>query len=508
MASSSHNDAANTGPDACVPVAGVEAGPAAGKKRLRIWIGVCALVGVALFVSQLLEIPSRSAFRGYDNTFNYLWLRSAMVDHDWDFRNDLAQCNTLIPAYRASALALPPTATGHIPNKYGIGWAVVTTPFYFLADGVVALGRVLGWWSLERDGFNAVYQVCIQFGHAALAFAALVLAARTIARWIGDRDAALAGVVLVWAASPLLYYQTVDLSMNHGVAFFAVTLLTSALTRARETPDARWPWLLAGAGWGLAVITRFQLGVFGLLAAWTWYECSAGNFSRISAAVPCDESREPPRTAIAPTGLPLVVDVQRGGFSSRRISASAALRFVFGAAPFLLLQSFAWHIVYGKWLVFSYGAEGESFHWGKPEWWNSLFSPWHGLFYWHPFLFVATAGILAWAWQQRRRAAVLAVIFFATVYLNAAWWCWWFASSFGNRSYDAVLLLLMGGTAWLLARARGRGRSLIWCAAIVAGGWNFYVVLLYRTGAISRSAPVTWAQMLDAAHRLPEVLRF
>jgi hypothetical protein len=116
MASSSHNDAANTGPDARVPVAGVGAGPAAGKKRLRIWIGVCALVGVALFVSQLLEIPSRSAFRGYDNTFNYLWLRSAMVDHDWDFRNDLAQCNTLIPAYRASALALPPTATGHIPN--------------------------------------------------------------------------------------------------------------------------------------------------------------------------------------------------------------------------------------------------------------------------------------------------------------------------------------------------------------------------------------------------------
>ena len=46
-------------------------------------------LGAALCLSRLVEIPERSALRGYDNTFNYLWLRSAMVDHDWDFRNDL-----------------------------------------------------------------------------------------------------------------------------------------------------------------------------------------------------------------------------------------------------------------------------------------------------------------------------------------------------------------------------------------------------------------------------------
>src|SRR5215212_6125799 len=92
---------------------------------LRWWLGFCAMVAIALSISQLAEIAVRSSLRGYDNTFNYLWLRSAAVDGDWDFRNDLEQCNTLDPSYRASALALPTTATGRIPNKYGVGWAVL-----------------------------------------------------------------------------------------------------------------------------------------------------------------------------------------------------------------------------------------------------------------------------------------------------------------------------------------------------------------------------------------------
>src|SRR5688572_26954380 len=163
-------------------------------KLVRWWIIVCALAGLALAVSQLLEIPARSALRGYDNTFNYLWLRSAMVDRDWDFRNDLAECNTLTPAYRASALALPVTPEGRIPNKYGIGWAVLSLPFYLVADVLVTLGRELNFWTYQNDGFNAVYQICLQLGHAGLALLALGLAVQTISTWIGSREYALAEI--------------------------------------------------------------------------------------------------------------------------------------------------------------------------------------------------------------------------------------------------------------------------------------------------------------------------
>ncbi|HWA86333.1 MAG TPA: hypothetical protein VG710_08940, partial [Opitutus sp.] len=66
-------------------------------KPPRAWLFACAGIGVALLASTLFEIPWRSALRGYDNTFYYAWLRSAMVDHDWDFQNDLEQCDTLAP---------------------------------------------------------------------------------------------------------------------------------------------------------------------------------------------------------------------------------------------------------------------------------------------------------------------------------------------------------------------------------------------------------------------------
>lgn len=447
-----------------------ESAPAQGERRwLRGWLVVCATVGMALVLSQLLEIPARSALRGYDNTFNYLWLRSAAVDHDWDFRNDLAACNTLTPAYRTSALALSPTATGRIPNKYGIGWAVLTAPFYFVADGIVAAGRGLGLWAWSRDGWNPVYQICIQLGHVALAVLGLWLAARVIAAWLEtDRWRAVAAVMLVWAASPLLYYQTVDVSMSHGAAFFAVAVMAFALTRTKTAPDLRWPWWLAGVGWGLAVTTRFQLGLFGLLVAWTWWELiRSGDTSRAGRAI----------------GL-----------------------FALGALPLVALQLWAWHVVYGSWFVFSYGAEGEGFRWMHPAWFGSLASPNHGLFYWHPFLLVAFMGLLAWAASERRFALVLILTVMVALYVNAAWWCWWFAAAFGNRACDAALLPLMAGVAWLLQRADGRGRRLLWAAALSAGLWNCYVVLLYRLAVIPRNSPVSWTEMLHAATRISGAL--
>ncbi|HYP17113.1 MAG TPA: glycosyltransferase family 39 protein [Opitutus sp.] len=458
-------------------------------RLLRLWCALCGLVAVLLFASTLAEIPFRSALRGYDNTFNYLWLRSAMVDGDWDFANDLAACDTLVPEQRASALALPRTAAGRIPNKYGVGWALVSAPFYALADLVMIAGRGLGVTSLARDGFNPVYQACIQGGHFALALFSLALAANVVRRWTGaERGAGLAGVVFVWAASPLLYYQTANLSMSHGVAFFAIAGFAYALLRARSDGGA-W-WLLAGGAWGLAVITRFPLGVFGVAALWAFLEVARDQ-------CPDSDLATQPGTPGARS-------------ASARISRAmrAAGAFGLGAAPLLGLQLWAWHSVYGEWLVFSYGVEGEQFHWSEPELVWSLFSARHGLFYWHPFLLAGAGGLLALLGTRRAAAAGWGLAVAAMVYVNAAWWCWWFASSFGNRGYDAALLPLMAGTAWLLQRAAPGARVVLCGLAVAAGGWNFYLVTLYRSGAISRHEPVTWTEMVRAAARLPAALRF
>ncbi|MES1194909.1 MAG: hypothetical protein ABUL65_03370, partial [Opitutus sp.] len=185
----------------------------------------------------------------------------------------------------------------------------------------------------------------------------------------------------------------------------------------------------------------------------------------------------------------------------------AATGVFVGASPLVALQLWAWHVVYGRWLVFSYGAEGESFHWTRPELARALFSSWHGLFYWHPLLFIAAAGAGGWAWRSEfPRAWVGAAVL--TVYVNAAWWCWWFGSAFGSRAFDAALLPLMGGFAWLLQRSTPAWRGWLWRAALAAGVWNFYLVVLYRTAAISRSEPVTVGTMFTAMFHLGGALQF
>jgi len=458
----------------------------------RFWIALAAAVGGLFFVSQLVEIPHRSALRGYDNTFNYLWLRSAMVDGDWDFRNDIAECNTLGRDYKEAALALRPTDAGRLPNKYGIGWSVLTLPFYLVADAIVAAGRTLGVWSLERDGFNPVYQLTIQFGHAVLALIGLVLASRVIGRWMNDNRSAALGVIAVWAASPMLYYQTVNLSMTHSAALVMVCLMAWTLERAgaarasqRHRIEAIW-WLLTGAALGLATITRFQLAVFGTVVLWVTF-------------------REPiARIAAGPTSLQDMPEASGRWSTSIRRLALVAL----GAAPFLFLQLWAWKVVYGRSLVFTYATEGEAFRWTRPELINSLFSSWHGLFHWHPLMLVALAGTVGWAWVHRGPAIAWCIAIAVTVYINASWWCWWFASSFGNRGYDAALFPLMAGMAWLFLKTKGRWRAVLGVVAIGAATWNAYLVLLYRSGAISRSEPLTWAEMLEAVSRLPEALKF
>ena len=427
------------------------------------------IAALALIAAQVAEIPWRNALRGYDNTFNYVWLRSLWLDGDWQFLNDVRDCPTLVGDSRTRALELVDPKTGRLINKYGVGWAVVTVPAFAAADGLVVAGNRLGVWTLPRDGWNPVYQICIVLWHAGLAVAALGLARACLRRFI-DEPWASVGLGTVWLASPLPYYQMGNVGMSHGPVFFAVALAAWALLRASEPPDRRWPWWLAGAALGLATICRFQAAVFGLLGCWALVRCW-----------------------------------QNSGW---RRALAAGVQMALGAVPWLALQALAWHVVYGHWLVFSYGAEGESFAWLRPAVGEALFSSRHGLYYWHPLLALATGGLGLWAWRQRGVALAGLSVVTATIYVNAAWWCWWFGASFGSRAFDGALLALMAGHGFLFAQAGRNGRRVLWILCGLLAAWNGYVLILYRSATIPRNDPVTWLEMLRAAPQLWHQLGF
>jgi hypothetical protein len=209
------------------------------------------------------------------------------------------------------------------------------------------------------------------------------------------------------------------------------------------------------------VTLRFQLAIYGLIPAWAWLAQmrTAGN----------------------------------------RGTVRKALAWLVGALPLLLLQFYAWRVVYGRWFVFTYGAEGERFNWSHPEISNVLFSPYHGLFYWHPFLVVGLIGLGWLAFKMKGVLSASLLAFAGTVYVNAAWWCWWFAgNSFGSRAFEAALLFFMGGLAYLFVRSTPRWRRILFGGAMLAVVWNLYLMVLFYGSVIDRNAPVTWTEMIQA----------
>src|SRR5690606_12505055 len=149
-------------------------------------------------------------------------------------------------------------------------------------------------------------------------------------------------------ATPLLYYQSTNLSMSHSLVFTIVAASLHAAVRLRTRPDRLDQWILLGALAGLCAITRYQ-AVLGLIPAfWLAFQ----GWWRLPIARTSQRDWRP---------IPLLA---------------------LGAVPFLALQMWAWWRVYGTPLLFTYGEGGESFRWQQPAFTEVLLSPFHGALYW------------------------------------------------------------------------------------------------------------------------------
>ena len=439
------------------------------RRRVAGWsVGLLTLMtGAGIFLVQdqhahLFLQPPTPSISGWDGSFYYFWLRSAMVEGDVDFAKDLRYCNSMPLELREATLRdSPRTRLGLIPNKYPIGWALFEVPWYVGADTVARVVNATGG-DVRRDGWGTLYQVFLVAGQVAYAVAGLWLASRVLAEFLPPVFAA-AGVALGWLCSPLAYYQTIGVSMAHNVMFLAVAGTCLAALRLRKDPDRlRW-WVLVGVGCALAILSRYQGAVLLL--------------------------------------FPGVVCLQAVWNAPRRWT-HLAVGIAASAVP-LAVQAFAWKALYGSYFLYTY--EGEGFDWGSPHLWESLFSSYHGLFNWHPALLAGFLGFAAWAARtpDRTAAACFAASLGLTIYVNSAWQCWWFGDSFGGRAYDGCLLFAMLGFGWTL-HALARRAALFHVAAalgVLAALWSMNLLWLSRDGSLSISRPIPWQEKIELTRR-------
>ena len=173
---------------------------------------------------------------------------------DGDYAAILARHPEAIDIYR-------PTETGHAPNHFPIGPALVWMP---AVATVHAALRVLGEHSpWPADGFSPPYQLAIGVTTLALALGTLVLAYRIARRFATPIPAAIAAA-LVSLGTPIVSYGATQVAMSHGPACAAVALYAFLWLRTFGSTGF-WRWIGLGALVGLACMMRRQLATYAAL---------------------------------------------------------------------------------------------------------------------------------------------------------------------------------------------------------------------------------------------------
>jgi len=396
-------------------------------RNLILLVGVLAIASVVYFA-----VPNSQGYRGgiaeLDGYYYYIYLRSLQMDGDLEFGNEYATW--------ANPFEFEKTPTGHHRNIFGVGPAILWSPFFLLAHGLALLGHKLGY-PISLDGMSRFHQTVTFYGTLLYGWLALLFCYQ-IARQSFGRDHALWSTLGAALAGPLPFYCLTWASYSHAQAAMASSLMCLLWIRWRDAWTVR-RFLCFGAVAGLLVLLRPAEAAFLILPL-------VEGFRHVWPAV-----TQRPFTTL---GL------------LRRLAGPIA-----GALAALAVfspQIVVWKILYGEFLLVP---QGQTFMlWTKTAWHSTLFSPRNGLLTVAPLMAVGLLGLFIGARRRPESGWPLVAVFVGIVIVNGAahdWWGWGFSA----RRFTAALPIMTFGMAAALCSVRERmianpRRS----ASIVSGG--------------------------------------
>jgi hypothetical protein len=171
-----------------------------------------------------------------DGVYYYSWLRSVIIDHNIDFRNEYASLG-----------GSQPYIGGVVGNKYSVGPAIAWMPAFLF---VRAVNR--------GDGYGFIYQLAVGFTSVGAALVGLLLLWRLLERFFSATISILT-VVTVAGATNLLFYGSLDAVNSHALSFCAACIFLSLLFQKKKQ------WFAIGAVLGFLGIIRTQDLLYGIL---------------------------------------------------------------------------------------------------------------------------------------------------------------------------------------------------------------------------------------------------
>lgn len=469
-------------------------------RRRLVWLSVAltAILGATGFAASI------AAHGGWlvwsDGAAYFLYARSLVIDGDLAIANEFHELSAGDAAGALSELrywARSDPDSGRLLTPWPVGAGVAMAPFYAVGYTLERLLAALS--GRPPDSYGLVAQLGFASGalcYGLLGVWSLAAACRRLTG-VADSDALLAAIG-VTLAGPAAFYILVHPSMAHAVSYGLAAMALRLWAQQWQTRVSVGGMLLLGGLCGALAAIRYQHVLFGLLPALLLLRALAGE------------------------ALPRVLLCGVAGLAAALLPLSL---LPLGAAPLGGEVADAYgemraRLQPGQILLGPYPFDLRS-----PFFFDVLFSPRHGALHWAPLLGVALLALLAalaragWAWA-------LLLSFAAQVYLIGAlglaspgftfdeWETHWRgAPAFGMRYLTEAGVLLAPGLALALAGVRrwpGGGR-LARAVLALAVLWNGLLIAAYGLRTVSRSAGVSYAEMLggvgQALTRLLELWR-
>lgn len=349
-----------------------------------------------------------------------------------------------------------------------IGPAVVWAPLYLAVAAVDWLGHALGAWVRPEDllarTLTGAYARAAMVGTFLTAAVGMLIMHGRLRQEFGA-PVALVTSLLLFAATPLVYYVVHEPAMTHAVSFGLVAIfLVVAEQWCRASPPTPRRAILLGALLGLAILVRPQNALFGV--------------------------------------FPLVFGGGRA-WETRdwRADARSMAWLVVATVPFILAQAVFYQALLAGEPYILAGERGY-LRVFEPRLLDVLFSSWHGLFSWTPVAYVAAIGTACYAGRDRRWGSAALMLFLAMWWVNASAEDWAGGVAFGGRRFTSTLAALAPGLALAIAAMHRRPGLLVAGLAALAIQWNTYLMVQYNEGMVSKTGVVSFTDVIQRQAQL------
>jgi Dolichyl-phosphate-mannose-protein mannosyltransferase len=423
----------------------------------------------ALFLVFILSLPFLKAYVAGDGVGFYAYVRSPLIDHNFSFSSDWEN-----PKKELQMLFLvdhfvenPITKTGHLPNYYPVGPAILWSPFLIISHLAVLASIHLGG-HIPADGHSWPYMVAMAVATALYGFAGLCLSFAVVRRFVAERWAFWA-TLGIWIATPLPVFMYFIPSWPHTHSIFVNALFLWYWLRTRGTRTPR-QWLLLGLLSGLMIEVHYPNVVFLLAPA----------YEMVAAYIDAWRKRSQDSHAFLE--------------SVKRHSLWAGGLLVALLPTFVTRQ-----IVFGN--PFSVGAYS-LWNWKSPAFGLVLFSTEHGVLVFAPILVLSLVGLLYLCRSQPSLGAIFLSIIVA-FYCVIAFYPWW-SGVFGpgNRYFLSLTPLFILGLGcafgfaerlWKTERAAALRLVPLTLVFVI---WNLGLIYQWKTQLMPWYTKVYWEEIL------------